>query len=170
MSDLCEHETFRSICGICHRDNIITRLRAENEKLRAALEIARTYIFVSTFELSVHPEQATVDLTIVDAVLSTSQPEPQKENSMTDITIPPEALEAAAIAEWEHERCRVSGLPPFEELHPAIKKRALDRVNSVCQAMLNAWPGMVQYPVMEIDCTPPKIVLPLPTESTNAEG
>jgi hypothetical protein len=35
MTDLCEHETFRSICGICHRDNIITRLRAENERLRA---------------------------------------------------------------------------------------------------------------------------------------
>lgn len=51
----------------------------EREKLREALEIARTYIFVATFELSVHPTQATVDLTIVDAVLSTSQPEPQKE-------------------------------------------------------------------------------------------
>jgi hypothetical protein len=33
MDDLCEHETFRSICGICHRDNIITRLRAEVERV-----------------------------------------------------------------------------------------------------------------------------------------
>lgn len=38
MSDLCEHETFKDICGICHRDGVITRLTAENEKLRAALE------------------------------------------------------------------------------------------------------------------------------------
>jgi len=33
MDDLCEHETFRSICGICHRDNIITRLTAERNAL-----------------------------------------------------------------------------------------------------------------------------------------
>jgi hypothetical protein len=37
MTDLCEHNTFSSICNLCHRDNIITRLRAENERLRAAL-------------------------------------------------------------------------------------------------------------------------------------
>ena len=34
MDDLCEHETFRSICGICHRDNIIARLTTENERLK----------------------------------------------------------------------------------------------------------------------------------------
>jgi hypothetical protein len=33
MDDLCEHETFRSICGICHRDNIVTRLTAERDAL-----------------------------------------------------------------------------------------------------------------------------------------
>lgn len=63
MSEFCEHETFKDICGICHRDTQITALRAEvaskneqfqqyarkmetdidalaaqNEKLRAALE------------------------------------------------------------------------------------------------------------------------------------
>ena len=37
MSDLCEHETFKDVCGICHRDGVITRLRAEVERLRAAL-------------------------------------------------------------------------------------------------------------------------------------
>lgn len=40
MSELCEHETFRSICGICHQDNIITRLRAEVEKLKADIAYA----------------------------------------------------------------------------------------------------------------------------------
>jgi hypothetical protein len=37
MSELCEHETFRDICGTCHRDAQIARLTAENAKLRAAL-------------------------------------------------------------------------------------------------------------------------------------
>lgn len=37
MSEFCEHETFKDICGICHRDARITALRAENERLRAAL-------------------------------------------------------------------------------------------------------------------------------------
>lgn len=38
MSEFCEHETFKDICGICHRDARITALRAEVERLRAALE------------------------------------------------------------------------------------------------------------------------------------
>lgn len=38
MSGLCEHETFKDCCGICHRDGVITRLRADNERLRAENE------------------------------------------------------------------------------------------------------------------------------------
>jgi uncharacterized protein YPO0396 len=34
MSELCEHETFRDICGTCHRDAQITRLTTENERLK----------------------------------------------------------------------------------------------------------------------------------------
>lgn len=33
MSEFCEHETFKDICGICHRDTQITALRAEVERL-----------------------------------------------------------------------------------------------------------------------------------------
>lgn len=33
MSDICEHDTFKDICAVCHRDNVITRLTAENEAL-----------------------------------------------------------------------------------------------------------------------------------------
>ncbi len=29
MSELCEHDTFQDICGTCHRDAQITRLKAE---------------------------------------------------------------------------------------------------------------------------------------------
>ncbi len=40
MSDklFCEHEMFAVSCETCARDNTITRLRAEVERLRAALE------------------------------------------------------------------------------------------------------------------------------------
>jgi hypothetical protein len=40
MSELCEHETFKDICGTCYRDAQITRLTADNEKLAEALETA----------------------------------------------------------------------------------------------------------------------------------
>lgn len=41
MSKFCEHETFRDICGICHRDNVIASLRAALSTARAdALEEA----------------------------------------------------------------------------------------------------------------------------------
>ena len=42
MSELCEHETFKDICGTCYRDAQITRLTAENKKLRAALRECET--------------------------------------------------------------------------------------------------------------------------------
>jgi len=38
MSEICEHDTFKDICLACHRGDTITRLTAENERLRAALE------------------------------------------------------------------------------------------------------------------------------------
>ena len=37
MSEFCEHETFKDICGICHRDARITALRAEVERLTARI-------------------------------------------------------------------------------------------------------------------------------------
>jgi hypothetical protein len=40
MSELCEHETFKDICGTCHRDVQITHLTAENEMLRADIAYA----------------------------------------------------------------------------------------------------------------------------------
>ena len=41
MSELCEHETFKDVCGICHRDGMIASLRAENERLGRDYETAR---------------------------------------------------------------------------------------------------------------------------------
>jgi hypothetical protein len=67
--------------------------------------------------------------------------------------IPDEVVEAAARAyailneghdEWWHLRA--------------------ERARAAIAAAINAWPGMVQYPLHDIDCTPPKIILPLPKE------
>ena len=41
MSELCEHETFRDICGTCHRDAQITRLTAEVRVRQTIVEEAR---------------------------------------------------------------------------------------------------------------------------------
>ena len=41
MSELCEHETFKDICGTCHRDAQITRLRAEVRVRQTIVEEAR---------------------------------------------------------------------------------------------------------------------------------
>jgi hypothetical protein len=41
MSELCEHETFRDICGTCHRDEQITRLTAEVRVRQTIVEEAR---------------------------------------------------------------------------------------------------------------------------------
>ena len=40
MSELCEHETFKDICGTCHRDAQITRLTAEVERLTVEVQIS----------------------------------------------------------------------------------------------------------------------------------
>ena len=37
MSEFCEHETFKDICGICHRDTQITARRTQVERLRARI-------------------------------------------------------------------------------------------------------------------------------------
>lgn len=78
---------------------------------------------------------------------------------MTENTIPPEALEAARVAMKDAVGAECSDATEERAYH--LMARA------ACLAMLKAWPGMVQYPVMELDCTPPKVVLPLPTENTN---
>jgi hypothetical protein len=96
---------------------------------------------------------------------------------MTDITIPPEALEAAARAAMKDNGCgyTVNGrhvlcddpvceglLDPYgRPLKHECSCRSMAR--AACLAMLNAWPGMfpqVGYHGMEI-------ILPLPKENTN---
>jgi hypothetical protein len=74
---------------------------------------------------------------------------------MTDITIPPEALEAAAKAMWKTDD------PSQWELGMA---------RAACLAMLKAWPGMEHDQgalVTDIYRDPGKIILPLPKEASD---
>lgn len=68
---------------------------------------------------------------------------------MTDITIPPEALEAAAKAMWKTN-------------DPSQWERGMAR--AACLAMLKAWPGMeIEMVFVEENY----LILPLPKENSN---
>jgi hypothetical protein len=97
---------------------------------------------------------------------------------MTDITVPPEALEAAAKELYEVDPYidEDDDVIPWEELYMIDKEKYLDFALSACLAMLKAWPGIITKPA-----TPDgqwthnatiwaHIILPLPMENTNAES
>ena len=67
---------------------------------------------------------------------------------MTDITIPPEALEAAIAAAIDAE--------------PNIR----DQLHAACLAMLKAWPGAVTFTphAAQWPFDAASVILPLPTE------
>jgi hypothetical protein len=66
---------------------------------------------------------------------------------MTDITIPPETLEAARTA----------------FANSGTADDAVDPIHAACLAMLKAWPGMECRPTF----TPSRIILPLTQENNN---
>ena len=90
---------------------------------------------------------------------------------MPDITIPPEALEAAArelamaLVLAVDEDCRACALTDDE---------LTEVVSAACLAMLRAWPGMgpirMDQPIGEWCDKLPAIILPLTQENTNAEA
>ena len=73
---------------------------------------------------------------------------------MTDITIPPEALEAAARA------YAVANDTP--ELWWRLYE---EKVRAACIAMLRSWPGITG--VLESEISPAVIILPLPKEASD---
>jgi hypothetical protein len=89
------------------------------------------------------------------------------------MNIPPAALEAAAIAEWDAERARIGDftLPLFEELHPVVKKLKLENAHVACRAMLAAWPGMLDMTEGDPGRESREIILPVPPqENPNGNG
>lgn len=89
----------------------IDRLRAENEKLRAAL-------------------QATIE---VSADLKCP---------LTNITIPPEVLEAAAKAAYQRAtEANSSSYNDWDDpAQEAARQELIEVIRAACLAMLNAWP------------------------------
>ena len=78
---------------------------------------------------------------------------------MTDITIPPEAEEAAAkeLYEVHPYTDEDDDVIPWEELHMIDKEEYLDSARAACRAMLKAWPGAYG--------PPDAIILPLPVRA-----
>ena len=88
---------------------------------------------------------------------------------MSDITIPPEAVEAAAKELYEVDTYTDDDDDdiPWEELHMIDKEEYLDYARSACLAMLKAWPGMLGMTEGEPGRESREIILPLPKENTN---
>ena len=86
---------------------------------------------------------------------------------MTDITIPPEALEAAAEDIYNHWQFSFTGKVPWVPGgNSLMQEKARDLARAACLAMLRNWPGMEIEMVFMED----QVVLPLPQENTNAES
>ena len=94
---------------------------------------------------------------------------------MTDIIIPPEAVEAAAKALYE-AWCKVHGVEgssmQWEDIDDEERSACFAEATAALRAGIVAWPGMSQHDARRWSVMPdvPLIVLPLPTEKTNAEG
>ena len=84
---------------------------------------------------------------------------------MTDITIPPEALEAAAEDIYNHWQFSFTGKVPWVPGgNSLMQEKARDLARAACLAMLAAWPGMFTYKYH--DDTTTALILPL-TENSN---
>ena len=82
---------------------------------------------------------------------------------MTDITIPPEAVEAAARAMFIEAYRREPDEQTDEARFILVRQFTL----AALRAGIAAWPGMWHIKAVDFEG---KIILPLPTENTNAEG
>ena len=80
-----------------------------------------------------------------------------------DITIPPEAVEAAARAIFDAAPFRDEEAPLHEqsELYQALTRAY---ATAALRAGIAAWPGLWMHPYTK------NLTLPMPQENTNAEG
>jgi hypothetical protein len=85
---------------------------------------------------------------------------------MTDIHIPPEAVEAAArAAYYAFTEINIGdGEDRWERLLPRFRAEYREQARAAIRAALGAWPGM--YPVSYGGDEPPFLVLPLTETST----
>lgn len=87
---------------------------------------------------------------------------------MTDITISPEALEAAAEDIYNHWQFSFTGKVPWVPGgNSLMQEKARDLARAACLAMLKAWPGMETKGTPMFPALIRTIILPLPAENTN---
>ena len=85
---------------------------------------------------------------------------------MTDITIPPEALEAAAEDIYNHWQFSFTGKVPWVPGgNSLMQEKARDLARAAIAAAINAWPGAHKWDTGQV-WHQAAIVLPL-TENTN---
>lgn len=87
---------------------------------------------------------------------------------MTDITIPPEALEAAAraLADAYYRHCSDDRITLADT--DDTPEDWMNEARAACLAMLRAWPGMWEQHITSPALNRPlSIILPLPQENTN---
>ena len=84
---------------------------------------------------------------------------------MTDITIPPEALEAAARAIYDILEGAVANQDYGRQMRQWEQAQELAR--AACLAMLKAWPGMMHIIEGEPGRENAEIILPLTQENNN---
>lgn len=87
---------------------------------------------------------------------------------MTDINIPPEAVEAAARADYENWRdmYAVRGdTLEWEDIEPELQNEHRLGVTAALRAGIAAWPGMAVNDGCPVWHAYPHIILPLPQES-----
>lgn len=77
---------------------------------------------------------------------------------MTDITIPPKAIEAAAMEIAPH---------PWSMYTDAAKEHFRGKARAACLAMLREWPGMHHYMPNAEPYYGKHIILPLPKEPSD---
>ena len=88
---------------------------------------------------------------------------------MTDITIPPEALEGAAEDIYNHWQFSFTGKVPWVPGgNSLMQEKARDLARAACLAMLKAWPGMQHCRWNELNAAfSSHLILPLPTAKPN---
>ena len=82
---------------------------------------------------------------------------------MSDITIPPEAVEAAAraIRETFRAETNMSNAPEWDASNPTLKDAYRKEARAALRAGIAAWPGVESRPTFG----PSRIILPLPKEA-----
>jgi len=87
---------------------------------------------------------------------------------MSELPIPPEAVEAAARAAYDSwQTQRNWSVPAWDKLDEEFRERSRKEARAAFLAMLEAWPGMHQFALPDNRGTFSALILPLTQEKTD---